>query len=222
MSDLQRSPQMPGFVEISRKRGRIPGFALPKVPTQIVICGANRPAKKRLGRNHGWSFPPAVREILLNETVGSTVIHLFGGHADFGLRLDVDPLTNPDVIGDAWLPPFARDTFDAAILDPPYFNIRQQEKTALLRAAAWIVRPGGHVYWFHTIRIDADRSLPLRALWLIDVGRMCSVRVLQKFEVTSAKLPPVERFTRGPAIKYNRWLVGNGVLPFGAAIEGGK
>ena len=58
----------------------------------------------------------------------------------FGVRLDVDPATNPDVIGDAWLPPFAKDSFDVVILDPPYVRFNAQVKCALFRAAGWVAR----------------------------------------------------------------------------------
>ncbi len=198
-----------GFVEISRKRGRIPGFATPPCPCEVLWCGTNRPRKKFGQRRNGWSFPPAVRELLLQECKGKTVLHLFGGRADFGCRLDIDPLTRPDVIGDAYLPPFARDSFDVVILDPPYTNVRQQEKTALMRAAAWIARE--HVYWFHTISIATDRHLPMVRMWLCRVGDQCAARVIQKFEVREPKALPLKpgEFERGPSVKYNRWSLGD-------------
>lgn len=207
-----------GLVTIRRKRGRIAGFAAPKAPVTILWCGSNRPRKKHGQRRAGWSFPPAVRELLLQETQGQTVLHLFGGQADFGLRLDIDPLTRPHVVGDAWLPPFARDTFDVVVLDPPYFQMRAQEKTALLRAAAWIARR--RVYWFHTIWVDGSRErLTLRRAWLVYVGQQCAVRCLEEFQVdVGKKLPPLApgEFERGPALKYNRWHLPQHTLPFGA------
>ncbi len=191
-------------IEIKRNRGRIAGFGRPRVPCEVLWCGTNRPRKKFGRRQNGWSFPPAVRELLIQSVLGQTVLHLFGGRADFGVRLDIDPSTKPHVVGDAWLPPFARDSFDVVILDPPYVRIQQQEKIALLRAAAWIARR--RVYWFHTIWIATDRSLPLLRSWLIRVGDQCAVRCLQEFGIREPKLPPLEKFTRGPAIRYNRWF----------------
>lgn len=208
----------PGFVEISRKRGRIAGTALPPVPVQILWCGTNRPAKKYGRRRNGWSFPPTVRELLLQEFKSKTLVHFFGGRADFGVRLDVDPLTNPDVIGDAFVPPFERDSFDVVVLDPPYYSMRQQEKTALLRAAAWVAR--SWVVWFHTVWIATDSRLPLEKAWLVRVGDQCATRSLQIFKVVEPKLPPLRHFTRGYAIKYNRWLTNNAILPFDAEAIG--
>jgi hypothetical protein len=155
-----------------------------------------------------------VRELLLQETQDRTVVHLFGGRADFGVRLDIDPSLNPDVLGDAFLPPFARDSFDVVVLDPPYRRMGQQEIIALMCAAAWIARK--HVYWFSTVWIATNRRLPLEHAWLIRVGDQCAIRTLQRFGVREPKLEPLKpgEFTRGPALKYNRWLKAGEPLPF--------
>jgi hypothetical protein len=54
---------------------------------------------------------------------------------------------------------------------------------------------------------------PERA-WLVRVGRSCVVRALQFF-IPPAVKEPVKYFTRGPAVKYNRWLQQPQGLPFG-------
>jgi hypothetical protein len=53
-----------------------------------------------------WAFPAEVERILLSETVelGKTVLQLYGGVARFGLRLDIDPATRPDIIGNSMDP----------------------------------------------------------------------------------------------------------------------
>lgn len=207
---MARDPYAP--IEILRAKGRIAGFALPKVPTQIIWCGTSRPRKKTGNRRDGWSFPPAVREVLLQECEGKTVLHLFGGKADFGVRLDIDPETNPDVLGDAWVPPFEKNSFDVVILDPPYIGLNRQERMALLRAATWISRE--LVIWFHSMWIRTDRGLVLDHAYFVRVGEQCSMRCLQVFKSLPSKLPPVQFFERGPAMKYNRWLSGELPLPF--------
>lgn len=209
-----RAANQPGFVEISRKRGRIAGFGKPAFPVDVLWCGSNRPRKKFGRRANGWSFPPAVRELLLQETQGHTVVHFFGGLADFGVLLDKDPATNPDVVGDAFLPPFSRDSFDDVILDPPYYQMRQQEKVALLRAACWVARR--YVWWFHTVWIAADRTLKIERGWLIRTGDQCAVRTLQRFKVCEPKHEPMQlgEFKRGDALKYNRWARVIAGLPF--------
>lgn len=155
------------------------------------------------GRANGWSFPRAVERRLIDDTAGATVLHLFGGRSRFGTRLDVDTIVKPDVIGDAWVPPFQRDSFDYVILDPPYFHMNAASKTALFRAAAWIARK--QVIWFSTVWQANSGGLRLERAYLVRVGDSCHIRCLQYFNV-ERKFGPVPHFKRGPAIKYNRWL----------------
>src|SRR5688572_21940238 len=95
-------------------------------------------SNQRQGSSNRWSFPPAVDRLLRSATDGRTVLHLFGGLARFGTRIDIDRGTRPNVIADAWMPPFRRDSFDVVILDPPYYGINQQMKSLLLCGAAFI------------------------------------------------------------------------------------
>ena len=180
-------------------------------PVEVLWCPNNRQ-----GAGTGWKFPPAVKRHLIADYEGKRVLQLFGGRSTFGTRLDIDPIVSPDVMGDAWLPPFKRDSFDVVILDPPYFHLNAQEKTALFRAAGWIARE--RVVWFSTIWQAATGGLSLERSWLVRVGDSCQIRCLQYFKVI-AKPGPVERFNRGPAMKYNRWLSQPQALPFGEASE---
>ena len=204
--DLLAGSQI-GRVEIVRRKGRIAGFGKPPAPTEVLWCGVNRPRKKHGNRKNGWSFPPAVRELLLQDLQQKTCVHFFGGVADFGVRLDVDPSTKPDFIGDAWDPPFERDQFDAVILDPPYYSMRQEEKLQLLKAAAWVARD--LVIWFHTVWIATDRHLPMEKAYLVRVGNQCAVRCLQYFRPLASKLPPATNATRREGLTYARWQTRN-------------
>lgn len=184
-----------------------------RVPIEVLWCSNNR-----RGRGNGWSFPPAVNHTLQRLCKGKRVGHLFGGLSTFGVRLDVDPATRPHVLGDAWLPPFRRDAFDVVILDPPYIAINQQMKSQLLRGAAFCALE--HVIWFHTMWIASDTSLQLERGWLVRVGDSCAVRCVQVFRTCQEKPLPRLHFSRGPAMRYNRWL-GPGVqrpLPLEVSI----
>jgi hypothetical protein len=173
----------------------------------VLWCGNARQKK-----SNGWSFPPAVNRHLRELTKGKRVCHLFGGRAKWGVRCDIDPTVRPHVLGDAWLPPFVKDAFDVIILDPPYLGINQQMKHMLLRQAAYIARES--VFWFHTQWVAADTALVFRRGWLVRVGDSCAVRCLQEFTVRPGeKRRPEPRFTRGPALRYNRWLAGQMGLP---------
>jgi len=70
------------------------------------------------------SFPLHFEQKLLKELnidpAIHKILHPFGGQAEFGLRVDIDPEVNPDFVGDAHDLPFEDNTFDLVILDPPY------------------------------------------------------------------------------------------------------
>ena len=168
---------------------------------------------QRTARANGWSFPPTVARHLQAMTKGKRVLHLFGGMSTWGTRIDIDDTTRPHVLADAYLPPFVKDAFDVVILDPPYVAVNQQMKQQLLRGAAFIARES--VIWFHTQWIAADAGMSLQRSWLVRVGDSCSVRCIQEFVLRGGeKKKPLNYFTRGPAIRYNRWLAGQTGLPF--------
>lgn len=165
---------------------------------EVLWCSS-----QRKGAGNGWKYPPAVERQLRADFDGKRILQLFGGRSNWGVRMDVDPLVRPEVLGDAWLPPFAQNSFDVVILDPPYVHLNAQTKTALFRAAGWIARE--HVVWFNTWWVSASSGLTADRAWLIRVGDNCYIRCLQYFRVTSQP-GPVKYFKRGPAMKYNRWL----------------
>lgn len=171
--------------------------------TELLWC---TPPRTRNG--DGWSFPKQVEEVILSECAGLSILHLFGGRARFGVRMDMDPMTQPDVIGDAWLPPFKRDSFDVVLMDPPYIgdfrNLNSQKLICLCLNATWIARR--RVIWFHTNWIHTKARLRFERGWLVNVGRGCAVRALQFFSVPEVNLLPPTHFRRGSAIRYNRWL----------------
>lgn len=174
----------------------------------VIWCGSHCGSRSALG----WSFPARVEAVIKEQSVG-TVLHLFGGRARFGTRLDVDPVVRPDVIGDAWLPPFGAGSFGTVVLDPPYWRINHQEAGTLLAVAAMIA--SDRVIWLHTVWLPKRYYLEPVASWLVRVGDFCQARCLQVFRpVPSARLTWPRRFTQGPAIKYNKWLAGERRLPF--------
>jgi hypothetical protein len=159
---------------------------VPNYPVGLIFCGNSR--------RNGWSFHPKIRKKLIADTEGKSVLHLFGGASTFGTRLDIDPATRPDVLGDAWLPPFACGSFDVVILDPPYFHLNAQTKTALFRAAGFIARE--RVIWWHTVYASGSGGLQVEQAWLVKTGDSCHIRTLQYFRIV-ARPGPVATFLRG-------------------------
>jgi hypothetical protein len=194
-------------------RGSDPGGVVRKERDIEVLWCSNQ----RRGRGTGWTFPPAVERKLKELTAGKRVCHLFGGRSRWGVRCDIDSIVKPDVYADAFLPPFVEDAFDVVILDPPYYGINQQMKQQLLRGAAYIARE--QVIWFHTQWIAADSGMSMDKAFLVRVGDSCAVRCIQVFSVRphapGTKRKPLNYFTRGPAIKYNRWIAQPERLPLG-------
>lgn len=181
----------------------------PRPPCEILWCPNARNEEKRAG----WSFPSIV-EAKIRELCGpGSVLHLFGGRAKFGVRLDIDPATRPHVIGDAWLPPFPMASFDTVVLDPPYDRMDREMLGQLMASASYIAR--WQVVWLHQLWAPSQFGLALQQGWMIRVGDNHYVRCLQQFRRTNRVVTPLLRFTRGPAMKYNRWLAQPHTLPFG-------
>ena len=166
--------------------------------------------------NHGigWGIPRQVERVMRELAGDGSVLHLFGGRARWGIRLDIDPVVRPDVIGDAYLAPFARDTFDTVVLDPPYAHVDGHSKVVLFRQAGWIAR--ARVLWFHTHWVPAAAPLHLERAWLVRTGRSSATRCLLAFTVNPEKQRPAPTFKRGPQRRYNRWLAPQERLDFGA------
>lgn len=173
---------------------------------------------RKISGHDGWRFPRNVA-LFLEGRYGNDCIHFFGGRATFGIRLDLDPLVQPDVLGDAWAPPFRRDSRRAVILDPPYEYVNSQMLCALLARAAWVARE--EVVWLSTLWIEApipELRLKLARIVLLR-RRSAGVRAMEIFQVDPRlKRPPYDEITRGPGVRYNRWAAGR-QLPLPRAME---
>ncbi len=97
-----------------------------------------------------WSFPAEIEHILLENTIAldKTVLHLYGGVATFGTRIDVDPIVRPDVLGNALFPPFKCKSFDVVVIDPPYEDLKSGMALQIIAPAACLARET--IFWFHT------------------------------------------------------------------------
>jgi hypothetical protein len=163
------------------------------------------------GGSNGWSFPAPIDRRLQRELSGLSVLHLFGGRATFGVRLDMDPITQPDVIGDAWAPPFGKNSFDAVVLDPPYVAFGRHSREQLGTGAAWIARK--IVVWFSSFAATSLPGCHIDRWWTVIIGNDCNIRQLAYFRPGEHKKEPNRFVTRGPAMKYNRWRAGQRGLP---------
>jgi hypothetical protein len=176
-------------------------------PVEVLWC-----ASRRRRRHDGWAFPKEIETKIIELAGGNSVLQLFGGKAKFGVRMDIDPRVRPDVIGDAWMPPFAENSFDTVVLDPPYFQLNSQVRISLFMTAARIA--ARQVIWLHTLWVSPACGLQADRAWLVRVGDSCTVRCLQVFKRTDRRILPMRHISRGPGMKYNRWLIQPQGLPF--------
>lgn len=176
-------------------------------PVELLWC-----PDSRSNRGNGWSFPPVV-EAKIKEIVGCrSCLHLFGGRSAFGTRLDVDAITRPDVIGDAWLPPFSPGSFQVVVLDPPYFQLNGRLRSQLQLQAAYIASET--IVWLHTQWISGGNRWQMQRGWLVRAGRSAFCRCLIEFRRLPGTVTLPAWVTAGPAIKYRRWIVQPQSLPF--------
>src|SRR5712664_3595668 len=127
-----------------------------------------------------WAFPNEVAELLQRETAGGSVLHLFGGMAAWGVRLDVDRSVRPAAIGNAFYPPFRCESFDAVVCDPPYFRQPRTWLLSLIPAACLARRT---VWWFSSDVLWANTTyLRLRRWWIVVPGRHAVPRYLVDME----------------------------------------
>lgn len=88
------------------------------------------------------------------------VLHPFGGMAEYGDRVDINPEVNPTWVGDAhdmdWIPD---NTYDIVILDPPYDNEQSKKLYGTgkikykdyIREGVRVCKPGGFIAVYHWV-----------------------------------------------------------------------
>lgn len=105
---------------------------------------------------------PAHFEKKLFELYGwpANILQPFGGMAEYGIRVDINPDVNPDYIGDAHkLDMFDDSTFDFVLCDPPYstdlsgrlYNTGGIRWGDYTKAAVRVCKVGGYVGLYHWV-----------------------------------------------------------------------
>lgn len=129
-----------------------------------------RPRKSKYKGGFPLHFEKKVlREININPDEHN-ILHPFGGHAEYGIRIDINPKVEPDIIGDAHCLQFKNDSFDCVILDPPYSDKYSKElyKTGKLKFGQYtaeairVLKPGGYLIFYHYLampRIDGTQLI---------------------------------------------------------------
>lgn len=117
------------------------------VPIETWWLPRPRPQRYRGG------FPLHFEKRLFRLYPSGRILQPFGGAAENGIRCDVNPEANPDIGCDAHKLPFADDSFDFVLCDPPYddayskelYNTGKIRKGVFVAEAVRVCKPGGHV-----------------------------------------------------------------------------
>jgi hypothetical protein len=112
------------------------------------------------------------------------VVHLCSGSVREGITVDIRPEVRPRIVADATATPLPSACTDLVLIDPPYteeyarnlYGTEYPLPQALLREAARLVRPGGHVGLLH-FQVPLQRSaLRLVTVYGITTGPGYAIR----------------------------------------------
>lgn len=152
-------------------------------------CGAN------MSSNYYGQYPPTFVKRAMTMLEGLRILHLCCGRARIAEAMNVDrhPLPEADIVADVERLPFPRESFDAALIDPPYSEVdaerykvpRLIKAKATMDECARVLVPGGLLFW-----LDEKYPTFRRERWTMVglIGVACGsnrrARMLSIFEST--------------------------------------
>lgn len=100
------------------------------------------------------------------------ILQPFGGKAEYGIKCDINPEVQPDVVCDAHYLPFEDNTFDLVLLDPPYsedyadrlYDTAKKGKLKFgqyTKEAVRVCREGGYIVIYHCLATPAIKNTRL-------------------------------------------------------------
>jgi len=123
----------------------------------------------------------------IRERARGRVIHLCSGEWNFGITIDL--ITKADIKADVCYLPLRDNVADTLICDPPYdkeaarqYGYPMPSYRKILREAARITRPGGHIAFLSLITPQKPKGTVIEAIIGISCGPGARIRALMVFK----------------------------------------
>jgi uncharacterized protein YbaR (Trm112 family) len=124
------------------------------MPIPNIVWILPRPRRTRYPGGFPLHFEKKLIELLKPPGL---ILQPFAGDVEYGLKVDINPEMEPDVIADAHYLPFKDNTFSLVICDPPYnkdyasslYNARPARYNQYIKEAVRVCEPSGYVVSYH-------------------------------------------------------------------------
>ncbi len=134
----------------------------------------------RPARNHyPGGFPLHFEKRLFGMYKPQSILQPFGGGALYGTRCDINPGVEPDVVCDAHALPFADNSYDFVLCDPPYstdlsgkiYHTGVIKEKLYKSEAVRVCKVGGHIGLYHWVMSPRPQGTRFERVIVI-IGRV--------------------------------------------------
>lgn len=167
-----------------------------------IMFGSPQPTIHFVPFKDGGGYPKGFVEWALREmgcTDPARVLHLCSGSMRTGVRVDIRPEMEPDILADARDVPLPDESFDFIMADPPYsreyaLNLYgtaadYPEPGAIAKEACRLLRPGGLFGFLHFQVPMTRKPLRIKKVYGVTTGAGYAIRAWTLMEKTREPSP---------------------------------